>query len=291
VHGIVIDDSYKQLIETLITCGREESVGAIVANLRRVGLLEGSLLTDLAQDIEFCIANGLIARVDLPSFAKALTVAENEGIFLSGSTNGICKVLDLLGQSEIEWLYAIAKNPYIPFGSWGKCRSAPSVAEFIACEEAMRQRFEREAIQAEARRARDKIRGEANRAAMRHRQVENSSERTRTIYSLSGLALSKRVEEIVASARPIYYFPRGILPDSADEFVTLSADMRQRLLAKLDEARGGPWRRLRMQLACAVNGKSSLRRGDLDYEVAIDATDHSADFGESERSEARRACG
>lgn len=235
-------------LTALIDCGRAGDYGAIATELACLCPFDEDLLLAAAQRMHAWLDEQLIAKDEVAPLAKVLMVAENGALFRTGSTNKIYRVAHLIDESDLDWLYRHAVNPYIPFGSSGKCRKAPSVDAYRKCEELMRLERELAKLQRQVRLAKKRFDGSVRLDAMRKIQAERTARRNNLIDKLRTASVGDRLVAITTSAQPIYYFPREFAEIPRDAGVNLSPELLQHLAEKLARAKRGPWRRLTEQL-------------------------------------------
>jgi hypothetical protein len=207
-----------------------------------------SFLLAAAQQIDAWYHNAVFSAPDLAPLCKALTAAEYCGLFKSGSTNAIYKVARFLSDEELNWLYVNTLNPYIPFGSNGRCRGELNIFTYRKCKQMMRHELEQEKLQGRVNRERKAAEGSRRLEVMKATQEEQSAMRNLLIDRLQTLPASQRLKEIAASAHPIHFFPDYLAVLTENELTQLPQETKAMLSEKLSRAKKGKWHHLHLAL-------------------------------------------
>jgi hypothetical protein len=237
------DDRDSQIV-ALIQCGRAGDYRAVATKFARICPFDTKLLLLAAQQIHIWVDQHLITTDEISPLAKVLVVAENGGLFTAGSTHALCRVANLIGDIDLDWLYQHALNPYVPFGVDGRCRAMPSVDAYRKCEKLRRLERSLEKLQREVSLAKRRLAGSVRLDAMRKGQSDATKLRSNRIENMRTMPLNERLIAIANSSKPIHYYPEEFAVVPEGTVMDLQDECLVRLAEKLARAKKGSWRRL-----------------------------------------------
>lgn len=231
-------------ISALIDCGRAGDLSAISEGLFSLPDFDDGWLLTAAQNLHKWVMGGVISVEEIGPLAKSLVVAENYGLFRSGSTNSISRVEPLLSEVDRNWLFVSSSNPYVPFGSNDNCRHAPDVESYRKGLELRQVEAEQVKINSRVNAARKAYEGSCRRAEMQMQQAATSAHRDREMAALRMLSIADRVATIVFNPRPIHYFPEEFADIQMEDLRQIAPEIREHFAGKLARAKKGKWKRL-----------------------------------------------
>jgi len=190
---------------------------------------------------------------DIGTLIKILVIAENEGLYGSGSTSGIWRMVEELRHRKFEdsdvfeeWAFQNAKNNYVPFGTVNQFRRrARSVKDYHRlCSE----RSKQVRCQEELRRQKKEIRVK-NKAVKYERQkadqLKVSNERKFVIERMNNIDAIQRLVEIANdNDHPPYFYPEEYADISKDQLKKLPVSTKMLILEKLSKPPKGKWKKL-----------------------------------------------
>jgi hypothetical protein len=235
-------------ITALIDGGRAGDLGAVSVRFSRLCPFDDDLLFTAAQNLHNWLRDGVISAEELGPLAKSLVVAENGGLFDTGSTNSISRVAHLICGADLNWLYVSALNPYVPFGSNDSCRDAPDLESYFICLKLREVEAKQVKINSQVNAARKAYEGSCRRAIMVRHQAATSAYRDREFAELRRFPTGEQVARIARSHRPIHYFPEEFAEIPMEELQIIAPDVREQFVAKIAKAKKGKWRRLHFVL-------------------------------------------
>lgn len=220
----------------------------------------------IAEEIDTLHHDRLISRDDLAPLAKALTEVEAQylaltGLSLTGSHNRIHSVRWYISHDDLDWMYKRATNPYIPFGTNGRCRHrAKNVTEYYACQEELRMEKPRAQHMRLERLEQVRAEGRGRLSEMREVQAGRSTARKICIEQLCAMTTIERLESIARDkGTSIAYYPEDFADFPLALLEQLDPVLRTSFLLKVSRAKGGRW----SQLSERINAEAQMSEEDF----------------------------
>ncbi len=179
---------------------------------------------------------------DIVHLIIGLIEAENQKLYMTGSTNQIYHMFDTLRLRNYrdvdaleEWAWHYADNCYVPTGSCGNIRAmSGSVAEYHENWDKYAQKQAQQKLDRLERLKRIKKENAAKQVEMRERQAKNSKKRGDLINKIKLLDYDGILVTISSSEKPPYYFPIELVESMADEKIKkIPADIGQQIISRI----------------------------------------------------------